>query len=83
MSYVERIVSNGRKAIGIEIITKDDIVHDFIYYYTIKDKTKQLYMKHSDGREIEIGTLFIHNKTREEIRQTQNIKKLLEAIEKV
>lgn len=83
VSYVERIVSNGRKAIGIEIITKDDIVHDFIYYYTIKDKTKQLYMKHSDGREIEIGTLFIHNKTREEIRQTQNIKKLLEAIEKV
>lgn len=53
--YVERTEDNGRKTITIYINTKDKHTYTFKYFYTIKDKTRQLY-EVQEKELVEIGT---------------------------
>lgn len=47
--FVERCVIDGRKAISIQINTFEGKPWKYMYFYTIKDKERQLYMCGSDG----------------------------------
>ena len=53
--YVERTEDRGRKTITIYINTKDEHKYTFKYFYTIKDKTRQLY-EVKQNELVEIGT---------------------------
>lgn len=48
--FVNRVVYNNRKAIEITINCYNGNVRNYLYLYTLKEKEKQLYEIHSDGR---------------------------------
>ena len=47
--YVERCVVDGRKAISIQINTYQGKPWKYMYFYTMKQKDKQLYFVYDDG----------------------------------
>jgi len=47
--YVKRISLNERKAIEIQINCYEGIIYKYVYFYTIKEKTRQLYILKNDG----------------------------------
>lgn len=70
--HVERVSYDGKKAIEIEINCYDGSVWKYIYFYTYKQKEKQLFIVHNDGK---LVPYYASKKEKEEIKNNDEILK--------